>query len=386
MGKGRTNGRGSSGTVRKTSGGDAPKVVRKKPFTTEEKERIVDYVADFNRAELWDLLEQNDLTDDVKKSAPKKALKQFVLSAIADKTLSYEKLVAFLDHTQPWSRQHAFIYDGPKGVKEWKVRSHVEAELKRVGLLHALDNEIPLILPPSLTISSIQHDERRLRILAVRRREIRERDKEDDYFEQNDDGDQVVFKAWILSVARGLVMFDWDLESNTASMHITQLSGDDIDYDAIEKEFWDVTKSWLKEDLFRKVSLAKAIASLHREEEKAVSEKTDKRFHSHGIGYDIQKRRLSGSCAVQGEDLIIGDVVGTSDVINESLARARDEGGVGRSGNYYWHAAEGDTPFDKDVHFIIRGGSERRVNFPTDHDEETVRYVLARVREASKAK
>jgi hypothetical protein len=62
------------------------------------------------------------------------------------------------------------------------------------------------------------------------------------------------------------------------------------------------------------------------------------------------------------------------------------QSGVARIGNFYWlpktqtHAPP--NPLNDELHVIVIG-SRQRISFPTPNDEQTLRYVLLRIRSHS---
>lgn len=98
---------------------------------------------------------------------------------------------------------------------------------------------------------------------------------------------------------------------------------------------------------------------------------------SHGINYrTLQGRRFEGKSATPADPLL------GEPSIDAALTAIRKTG-VGHLGNFYWLPNSGPNPqanpLDAEVHVIVVG-FKNRINFPTPNDEQTVRYVLSRIR------
>jgi hypothetical protein len=122
-------------------------------------------------------------------------------------------------------KQHVFLYRGlAKKNGDWKKSTWVQSLLKRYKLDKYLNATVQTALPKQLTISSIIYDGKRLRVVAIRKREWWERQPELDDTSQTDDGDPVTLRAFVRRITRGIVAFEWDVVANTAFLQISQLA------------------------------------------------------------------------------------------------------------------------------------------------------------------
>jgi hypothetical protein len=284
---------------------------------------------------------------------------------------SYEELVELLDEIEPWGKQHVTLYDAPSfALESWKDTARFHARLKEHRLGKYLNKTLPLILPPKLALSTIEHTPERLRVVAVERREAWERDEDRDLEDETEEGSPVELRAFVHQVTRGIIAFDWDLVSNTAMLQITQLPTR-FRYEHAVERFRELVKSWLDVDAFPQTDLSPAIRYLYKRERN-----DDGLTRSHGIDYSTAHgRRLSGRSA-SAKDPLLGETV-----IDDALDSVC-ENGVGRQGNFYWlPAADGVNPLKDEVHVIVLA-EQRRINFPTPNDEVAIRYVLQGLRAA----
>jgi hypothetical protein len=224
--------------------------------------------------------------------------------------------------------------------------------------------------------SSIEHDRSRLRIIAIKRREGYERKEEYDQTSETPDGEAIELRAYLYRVTRSLVVFEWNLVDNTASLQISQLPSGSK-YEDVAEEFFNLVSDWLNISLFSMLDLQPVIKNLHRLEEEGSLE-----TRSHGINYRTLGGRKVDGKSPSSDDSLLGEAV-----IDEAF-RAIREKGVGHLGNFYWlprsKNKSTNNPIEKDLHVIILG-SLNRINLPTPNMEQTVRYVLSRIRHHSAA-
>ncbi len=337
-------------------------------FTDDEKEQLVTDILALKKRQIQEFLVQLELP----KSGTKAELRSRIEESLLDGTISPEQIVRYLDEVVPWGKQHVYLYGGPKtSMADWKDVGWFEAHLKQHRLGKYLNAVLPLMLPEQMKISSILHNGRRIRVIAIKKREWDERDPEYDESKQTEAGEAVKLRAFVHRVMRGLVAFEWDLISNTAFLQISQLPRG-VKYEEVAEEFFDLTAGWLDISRFPILELRKPIQKLHKLEEDKAGE-----TRSHGINYrTMEGRRLEGKSA-SPSDPLLGDPV-----IDTAFATMRDSG-VAHLGNFYWlpngAANPGVNPLESEVHVLVVG-QHNRISFPTPNKERAVRYVLSRIR------
>jgi hypothetical protein len=340
-------------------------------YSAEEQQALIDFVLSLRKSHIRDFLEQVELRE----SGSKQDLRERLQEALDGGDLTYERLVESLDAVAPWGKQHVFLYHGPRGdIQEWKDPDHAERLLKQHRLGKLFNAKLPLILPEKLTLSSVTHADGRLRVTAVEKRDYTERTPEHDEEKETESGERITLKAYTHHLTRTLAAFEWDLSANVAMLQITQLQMEG-DYDEVAKQFFRLVSPWLDVKQFGAVDLRPVIRKLHEIERKGQAE-----ARSHGIHYRSLRGRRVSAHSPSPRDSVLGE-----GYIDEAMDSVR-QNGVGHLGNFYWLARVkpglGANPLRGEVHVIIVGAGSR-VNFATPNSEDTVRYVLHRVRELS---
>lgn len=340
-------------------------------FSDDDQALVVTDLLALKKTQIGQFLGNNGLP----KSGTKEQIRERIEQALSDKTISLSQIIQFLDEVIPWGKQHVYLYKGPtSSIADWKDTGWVTELLKKHRLKKYLNANLPLVLPGKMKVSSIVHDTKRLRITAIKKREWWERDTDYDDTTVTDEGDDVQLRAFVHRVTRSLVAFEWDLVANVAFLQVSQLPTG-FDYAEVAEEFFELIEGWLDIKNFSVVDLRSPIKRLHELEEAGKGE-----TRSHGINYrTTEGRRFEGKSA-SPSDPLLGDVN-----IDAALGAIRKTG-VGHLGNFYWlpnHIANpGFNPLDAEIHVIVVG-SKNRINFPTPNVEQTVRYVLSRVRNHS---
>jgi hypothetical protein len=340
-------------------------------YSAEERQALIDFVLALRKSHIQAFLMQVELP----KSGTKQDLRERLQEALDGGDLTYERLVDSLDSVAPWGKQHVLLYQGPRSdMQAWKDPDHVLRLLKQHRLGMLFNARLPLILPETLTLSSVTHADGRLRITAVEKREYTERTPEHDDERETEGGERITLKAYVHHLTRTLAAFEWDLNANVAMLQITQLQ-EEGDYEKLAEQFCQLVKPWLDIKQFSPVDLRPVIRRLHEIEKNGPAE-----ARSHGIQYRSPRGRRVSAHSPSPQDSVLGE-----SFIDDAMDSVR-KNGVGHLGNFYWLAGIEPGPVANtlkgDVHVIIVG-AKARVNFPTPNTEEVVRYVLHRVRELS---
>ena len=344
------------------------KAPRSRRFTDDEQSQIVTDLLALKKLQIGGFLAQVNLP----RSGTKEDIRDRIETALADKSLMLGRVVEFLDEVIPWGKQHVYLYDGPKSsIADWRKTEYVTKFLADNGFAQLLNARLPLVLPETMALSSILHDGKRLRVVAVKKREWWERDEHYDDVTVTKEGDDVQLHAFVHRVTRSLVAFEWNLTSNTAFLQISQLPTRGK-YDEVANEFFDLVSGWLDRSKFSTIDLRPAIKKIHELEEANKAE-----ARSHGIRYrTLAGNRLEGR-SVSRSNSFIGDAV-----IGAAMSGVRKVG-VAHLGNFYWLPGNNGAPIknmlDDEVHLEVHG-ADHRINFRTPNTEEVVRYVLSRIR------
>jgi len=342
-----------------------PKTIGSPAFSEDEQALIITDLIALKNPQISEFLASVGLA----KSGTKEVFQARIEEALKNESLSLTQIVQFLDSVIPWGKQHVYLFKGPHAsIANWRKEEWVKKLLKKHRLGKHLNDTLPLVLPDKMKISSILHDPKRLRITAIKRRDWWERNSEYDDTTTTDEGDDVELRAYVHRVTRGLVAFEWDLVANTAILQISQQRRA-FDYDEAADEFFGLMEKWLDRSMFSVVDLRPPIAKLHALEETGKGE-----TRSHGIKYrTMQGSHLEGKSASPADPLL-------GDASIDAALRPIRKSGIGHLGNFYWTPTNGAAAvLDSEVHVIVVG-FKNRVNFRTPNDEETVRYVLSRIR------
>lgn len=334
-------------------------------FTKDEQALIVTDLLALKKPQIGEFLSRNELP----KSGTKEQLRARIEESLGAGSLSLPAIVQYLDEVIPWGKQHVYLYKGPaSSIASWRKEEWVADLLEQHRLGKYLNASLPLVLPDKMKVSSIFHDPNRLRITAVKRRDWWDRNPDYDDTGKTEEGEDVELRAFVHRVTRSLVAFEWDLVANNAFLQISQLPRG-FDYDEVADEFFKLIEGWLDRSLFSLLDLRPPITKLH-----ALEESGDGETRSHGINYrTLQGRHFEGKSASPTDPLL-------GEAAIDAALRAVRKSGVGHLGNFYWTPTNGAaTALDSEVHVIVVG-FRNRVNFPTPNNEETVRYVLSRIR------
>lgn len=342
-----------------------PKTIGSPSFTEDEQALIITDLIALKKDKISEFLASVGL----QKSGTKEVFQERIEEALEDDSLSLSQIVQFLDSVIPWGKQHVYLYKGPKtSIANWRKEEWVEKLLKKHRLGKYLNANLPLVLPDKMKVSSILHNPKRLRITAIKRRDWWERKSDYDESTTTDKGEDVELRAYVHRVTRGLVAFEWDFVANTAFLQISQQRRA-FDYDEAANEFFELMEKWLDRSMFSAVDLRPPITKLHALEETGKGE-----TRSHGIKYrTMQGSHLEGKSASPADPLL-------GDASIDAALRPIRKSGIGHLGNFYWMPTNGAAAvLESEVHVIVVG-FKNRVNFTTPNDEETVRYVLSRIR------
>lgn len=339
-------------------------------YTEEEKRLIINFLIALNKPEIKKFLYNYNIPV----SGTKSDLYDRIEDALNGHELSYASLVDYIDTVEPWEAQHVILLKAPmrlpRGPKQWRNEKDVRAYLSKYDLADLLNRKLPLILPRTLQLSSIEHCRDTLRVVAVERRDVLKRIDEYDSEGVQPDGSSIEYKAYRRVTTRGLISLEWNFITNEAMIQISQLPTNAGTYEDAVKNFGRLIKKWLDISVFRQIDLRRVVS----------------RFYDHvrdgtlavrltGIDYmTVTGRRLAVRSA-SSKDPLLG-----ANVIDTALDGVR-KNGAGHEGNFYVGPIERHLPKEVHVKILAHKG---RLNLTTGNSEEVVRYVLRLVRENSR--
>ena len=298
------------------------------------------------------------------------------LEASLDSAFTLDDLVSYLDQVEPWGKQHVILLEAESSVASgWQDADAVRGRLAEAGVEHLLQSAEHPRLPEELTLSAIRYGDGVLEVVAVERRDYIERAED---FDPPDvrvmDGELIEYRAYRHVVTRGLLTFRWRTQTRSAALHISEGFGR-YDYGSALTRFGECTQSFLDLTRFIPSDTRRAIAQLHHDEQQGVPEVRSHRvgYLSHG-GRSVEATSASTTTSVVGESVVdnaLADVAGAAN---------------GRMGNFFFQPKVGPTPTEnpltRECHVVILG-DQSRVHFMVPSNEETIAYVLQRVRALS---
>lgn len=345
-------------------------------YTSEERELIDRYIARLRVPSIKSFLRENEQ----KVSGTKSALLARVGSAVENGDVTYTQLVQFLDEVEPWRAQQVFLFGGSTlDLGPYQTAEALGEHLRAHHASKPFRKPIPLVLPTELTVASIQHSGRLLRITAVERRDgwIRDESLDPTEIERTDENEEVQLRAYVKRVTRGLIIFEWDMVENLAMMQVSRLpSGED--YDDARERFTSLVSRWIDIGTFPLLNLPKAIKTLHIAEETRKNASQPPALKSYGVEYARQGGARLAGLGASSEDSVTDDPV-----LSAALQQFRNVS-QGRRGNFYWALDPLGKEYAGSTAHVIVFAATRRITFPTDNlDEATIRHVLADIRTAS---
>lgn len=293
-----------------------------------------------------------------------------IQDALDSSSITFADIIAFLDETEPWAKQHIYLLQGPQvGASQWRRSDYVLDLLKQHKLSHLYNRRTVAILPSHTHLISVQHKADHLRVTAVAKREGAYRDSRYDERRTLSDGTAIELRAYVHEVYRNIVALDWDLGSNEAMLQITQLPSG-VSYETARDDFIAILAPWLDFTRFSEVKLHGAIRRLHELEESGDTE-----IMSVAIDYQTQGgRRLTARGA--SDTPLLGETV-----TDEALRQVRQVS-AGRIGNFYWQPTDSSPLIDRVHVYIIADHSRFNITIP--QTEQVIRYVAGRIRHHSR--
>lgn len=359
----------------------------------EERKQLLNDLKRLRRDKLLNFVRSRKLSGSAKET--KSGLAERIMSALQAGTVRLDAVVAFLDATAEWDKQHVILLGPPATVaeldpKKWRNEEWLRERLAEHTLDSLLSKRKALVLPEKMKLASIQLDPAHgLRVIAVQRHQGYERDpNEDDESTRVSDGADVELRAFVKVITRGLVIFEWNLRTNVAMLRIRQLPGG-LTYEKVAETFMALVREWLPVAHFPRISLGQAILQLR---ELAKDEDEGIRAHAVDIA-GVDGRHVIGK-SQHAQQRLEG---------NEHLDDALDgmaEDGSGYAGKFFFEA-ENDNAVDEDneddedddddddvkhrrrnndAHVVLLGSKKNRVNFMTPQPEAVIRAVLLRIR------
>jgi len=309
------------------------------------------------------------------RSGTKADLRSRADDALTSGAVSIDELIDYLDRVEPWGRQHVIVLEADPSLADgWRRQDGVRRRLASAGLDALLDRRRRQRLPEELALSSIVINDGSIEIVAIERRDYEERAPESDRLEHEDDGQLLTFKAYRHVVTRGIVALRWNTATRAAALHISEGFGR-YDYGDAADRFGAMVSGFLDFDRFAAKDIRRAIRRLHEAEESGKPE-----ARSHRVGYTSHGGRAVEATSPTPNTSVVGE-----QVVDDALANVAGSA-TGRIGNFFWLPRTGpvptSSPIARDLHVVILG-RDARVHFMVPSDEQSITYVLHRIRALS---
>ena len=337
--------------------------------SAEDRNAVVDYLIDLRQDKIEEFLDGTPLP----KTAPNQdAFRERIEQGLDDGVITIGQILAYLDDTEPWGRQHVFLYDVAAAAgARFATAADVDSLLSSHEDLAALvEAPLSLIHPDELTLSRVEITPgQRVVVRAVLGAHGRERVKSLN-FEEERDGRLIEFEAFRHVKRRSIVRLDWDVVGNAAFLQVTELPGG-VRYEDVERAFVDRTAPWLPFQQFSKLALHKAITKLQADE--ATSPKTT--TQAFGLRHNGRNVTIDAgtSASVAGDPVI------------DSTITALRPTSIGRHGDFIWHdrAKTSTSALEAEVRTVLT--SDDRIHFRrTSKVASDVLNVLSQIRAAAR--
>lgn len=345
--------------------------IRELPEETQ-RELLLSYLTSHKMDYIQDFLKDRGLAYSYRKSHLPDKLTEYLDAG----EFELSDLVELLNTIEGWGKQQIYLYNAPGALSaQWRDPGFVRQQLQKAGYLDLLNQSKPLILPVEPTLSTIQFDEENgtIRFIWIERRTWRVRLPDEDRIERATDNDlpnsliqdQIVWQAYRVRMARGLIVFEWNLNTNDAMMLIQQLPSG-RQYKALRDQFEGYLRRFFAIDSFDKVRLSSALPGIETCGETRRQHMTFRSTDNRG--------KIAVTSPRKEQDVFDDDIV---------INRARTAVGgdaTGLLGNFHW-LENGGRP-DTEVYTQIYGedDDDQRVGILAEHTEQNVRYVLSRIR------
>jgi hypothetical protein len=333
-----------------------------------QRELLIEYLYTHKKIYL-----QNFFAD---KSLPysysKRVLKDKLSSYAQAGQQQLDDLINLLDKIEGWGRQHVYLYTAPSTLSaEWRQEEVVRRYLTRSGHEGLLNQKKTLILPDEPTLTSIEWTPDRVRFIWVEKRVWHDRDttKDETIITRREKSDfireQIVLRAYRVRLSRGLITFDWDLNTNHAMMLIQRLPRGN-QYVSTRDTFEKALTSIFAINTFEKARVSRSLRSIENCDETRRHHMTFQSTHNRGtIAVTSPHKKYD---------------VFSHDSVIERARNALDIDATGLLGNFYWKPVAGQLSCEVYTHIYGIDDNDQRVGILAEHTEEDVRYVLSRIR------
>ncbi len=304
----------------------------------------------------------------------KDQLVEAVKKELRDRTLSWDTLIAFLDHQEPNGKQRVLMFQAPVSQNAQYSVAALKAALELAGGGELWNATVPVAAPEQLELSSVRADDQgHIEIVAIGRRRYRHRVRElEDQVAPPKAGMEVQLYEWV--DVRAWVRADLDTTAGALNLRAVLLLQETVQKQLFE-DFVELIEDWFPMGLFQLVDLRKAIKELHDDE----CSGTPCEARVQQVGYDDASGRKTSIRSASADQ----SVNGAPQQLQAAIDAVRASG-EGSDGNFYFlPTAEGgppNCPIGKDPVRVIIKAALGRLDFTKHHQRAELAHVLHRIR------
>lgn len=322
----------------------------------QDIEIILDVLFENNKDFIVDFLSDHNLPT----TGTKEELKSLVKDQVSQKKISPDEIVALVNKIEGWGNQRIYLFKVHGSLnKSWKDEGYVKTALKRAGALGLLNVERPLVLPQEQTLSVVEWSEERVKFVWICKVSYDERLKDEDEW---DDERNLEYRAYRPRVKRGIVTFDWDLESGIAMLMIQRMPTETIHKEILDTTWKHLTK-FVDSKLVKIIKLGNVIEKLEQTTDVRVRKGTTETTDGMRVDFKSKSRKHDAKSSPKYKKS------------KQALGRT-----FGYFGNFYWKVNDN---ISKEIHTNLYSQNNSILIF-SQHPEEEVRYVIDCIVEHSK--
>jgi hypothetical protein len=125
--------------------------------------------------------------------------------AIADGSITYDELKAWVEETEGWGDEHVYLYKVAAPIERMLSDSkYAEERARKAGFETVWNADTSLKFPAARKLTAIQHSEGELTCVWHQDMPFEKRAKEKDFLHDEPDGEQYSYKAWRIAHRRNV--------------------------------------------------------------------------------------------------------------------------------------------------------------------------------------
>lgn len=339
-------------------------------INASDRQLLLDLIFSNNNPLIVEALRQADFR--IRRSVSEPMLRAYIEDLLDNNQLTLADLVNILNTIEGWGRQQVYLYrfEGGETIRQqWLDISWIRDHFSQLGKENLLNQTRPVVMPDNPTLVSIEHDAstNRIRFVWLQKRTAYKRSENDDpppdRFPQIRDSalERIVYRAYREIMVRGVMSFDWNIQTNEAMLMIYKLAG--TNYAQVRDERIAELGSFLPMKDFRSLPISAIVTKLENSEEVVRRELAFQSVNNEGklvVSSGNQDDVFADKVLEQARRQIIDDVTGLSGLIR-------------------WRKKTSDRKL-MTLELYGRNPDDQRIGIGAQELEEDVRHVLQRIR------